>query len=155
MCAWGGGDCLTRLRIRMCKDSTIWQQRNKSLKGKRWFLTVALPVTPSPPIPPIPQPLSLIRQLRTLGLSGILNPLPRSGLYCVSRATGFPFSAWQYPSFLFISHLWGGRKWITGLSRRGTGAITVARSKRNFDIWGLLAFHSRGALGVCYGTSRH
>ena len=51
-------------------------------------------------------------------------PLLPANLHCVSRATAFPFSAWQYPSFLFISRLSGRRKWNAGLSGRGTGAIT-------------------------------
>lgn len=74
-------------------------------------------------------------------------------LHCVSRATAFPFSRWQYPSFLFISRLSGRRKWITGLSRRGTGAITGVWEKRNFDMWGLLILYSLRTLGICYGTS--
>lgn len=80
---------------------------------------------------------------------------PNSPFFSVSwlQTNCLPVNAWQYPSFLFISHLWGRRKWITVLSRRGTGAITVERSKRNFDIWGLLAFYSCGAFGVCCGTS--
>ncbi len=92
---------------------------------------------------------------RVVGLSGILNQTHYSylHLHCVSRATAFPFSAWQYPGFLFISRLSGRRKWITGLSRRGTGAITGMWGKRNFDMWGLLTLYSLRTLGVCYGTS--
>lgn len=92
---------------------------------------------------------------RVVGLSGILNWTRHSylHLHCVSRATAFPFSAWQYPSFLFISRRSGWRKWITGLSRRGTGAITEVCEKRNFDMWGLLTLYSSWTLGVCYGTS--
>lgn len=139
--------------IKTCKDSSVWQtekERNVSHSNNLpcWFFLVLDSYSHFPLF------LSLIRQSCTLGLSGILNQVPHSCLYCVSWATAFPFSVWQYPSFLFISHLWGRRKWITGLSRRSAGAITVAQSKRNFDIWGLLAFfYSWGALGVCYGTS--
>ena len=89
-----------------------------------------------------------------VGLSGILNWTRHSHLHlhCVSRATAFPFRGWQYPSFLFISRLSGRRKWITELSRRGTGAITGVWEKRNFDMWGLLTLYPSRTLGVCYGT---
>lgn len=87
-----------------------------------------------------------------MGLNGILNWTRHSylQLHCVSRASAFPFSAWQYPSFLFISLLSGRRKWITGLSRRGTGAITWVCEKKKLwyvrftyflflaDPWGML-----------------
>lgn len=92
---------------------------------------------------------------RVVGLNGILNWTHQSylQLHCVSRAPAFPFSAWQYPSFLFISLLSGWRKWITGLSRRGTGAITEVLEKRNFDMWGLLTLYFPQTPGVCCGTS--
>lgn len=90
-----------------------------------------------------------------MGLNGILNWTRHSylQLHCVSWASAFPFSAWQYPSFLFISLLSGRRKWITGLSRRGTGAITEVCEKRNFDMWGLLTLYFLQTLGACCETS--
>lgn len=124
-----------------------------------WFVSVIHPINnPPPPTPPFfsPQPCETGAALScVVGLSGILNWTHHSylRLHCVSRATAFPFSAWQYPSFLFISRRWGKRKWITELSRRGTGVITAVWKKRNFDIWGLLTLYSSQTLGVCYGTS--
>lgn len=123
------------------------------LKHKlHWFVSVIHRINPSL----LPQPCEIGATLScVVGLSGILNWTHHSylRLHCVSRATAFPFSAWQYPSFLFISRLWGKRKWITKLSRTGTGAITAVWKKRNFDIWGLLTLYSSQTLGVCYRTS--
>lgn len=135
-----------------CQDPAVWQQRDKS-------------PTPAQTMPMCecytPNQLSLlflsgpVRQGRAAGLSDILNWTHHSylHLHCASRATAFPFSDWQYPSFLFISRLSGRRKWITGLSRRGTGAITAVRGKRNFDMWGLLTLYFLRTLGVCCWTN--
>lgn len=124
------------------------------LKHKlHWFVSVIHPII-HPSL--FPQPCEIGAALScVVGLSGILNWTHHSylRLHCVSRAAAFPFSAWQYPSFLFISRLWGKRKWITKLSRTGTGAITAVWKKRNFDIWGLLTRYSSQTLGVCYRTS--
>lgn len=98
------------------------------------------------------QPLLCVRRRGTQWHFKRNSPVVYLHLHCVSRATAFPFRGWQYPSFLFIALLSGGRKWITGLSRRGTGAITGVWEKRNFDMWGLLTLYFSRTLGVCCRT---
>lgn len=123
---------------------------NRWISIQTWTTLLCEMLYQSTPLPPPPPCETGAAVWRVVGLSGILNWTRHSylHLHCVSRATAFPFSTWQYPSFLFISRLSGRRKWITGLSRRGTGAITEVCEKRNFDMWGLLTLYSLWTLGV-------
>lgn len=128
--------------IMKCQNPTTWQGRDEHpLKRKPCFCVDVIHPINVPPFFHEPFETGAL-VCRVMGLSGILNWTCHSylHLHCVSRASAFPFSAWQYPSFLFISRLSGGRKWITGLSRRGTGAITEVCKKKK--LWYVRFTHS-------------
>lgn len=99
----------------------------KHKHGSEWY-TPPPPLTSPTTFPASPKPavwLGCCSASLIEGLNGIFKGKfsPASDGYCHLAADNIQ-------AFLFISPLWGGRKWITGLSRRSAGAITAAGRAR-------------------------